>query len=133
MALVQVLLQITSLSLLDGCCLLDSAAFKVNPKECQLLAEVSNSITELCLPLLLAQPGPEGLCCQHTRPGRSLSTAGNRRLVQLWSLKEAVTDPAQVMAAVPALAVGWFSSLQVPVPQVLCDATERLRLWHSLL
>lgn len=43
MALVQVLLQITSLSLLDGCCLLDSAAFKINTKECQLLAEVSQS------------------------------------------------------------------------------------------
>lgn len=98
MALVQVLLQITPLSLLDGCCLLDSAAFKVNPKECQLLAEVS--ITELCLPLLLAQPRSEGLCGQHTRPGGSLSTAGNRRLVQLWSLKEAVIDPAQVMVAV---------------------------------
>lgn len=44
------------------------------------------------LPLLLAQPRSEGLCCQHTRPWRSLSTAGSRRLVQLWSLKEAVLD-----------------------------------------
>lgn len=76
MALVQVLLQITSLLLLDGCCLLDSAAFKINTKECQLLAEVSNSITELCLPLLLAQPRSEGFWCQHRRPGRGLSTTG---------------------------------------------------------
>lgn len=76
MALVQVLLQVTSLSLFDGCCLLDSAAFKINPKERQLLAEVSSGITELCLPLLFAQPRSEGLRCQHTRPGRSLSTAG---------------------------------------------------------
>lgn len=72
MALVQVLLQITSLSLLDGCCLLDAAAFKINTKECQLLAEVSNSITELCLPLLLGHPRSEGLRCRHMRdPGEA--------------------------------------------------------------
>lgn len=67
MALVQVLLQTTSLSLLDGCCLLDSTAFKINAKECQLLAEVSNGITELCLPLLLGHPRSEGLRCWYTR------------------------------------------------------------------
>lgn len=32
------------------------------------------------LPLLLAQPRSEELCCQHTRPWRSLSTAGNLHL-----------------------------------------------------
>lgn len=103
MALVQVLQQIISLSLLDGCCLLDSAAFKINPKECQLLAEVSSSITELCLPLLLAHPRSEGLRCQHTRPGRRLSTAGESASGTALEPREAVTDPAQVMFAVPFL------------------------------
>lgn len=92
MALVQVLLQITSLLLLDGFCLLGSAAFKINTKECQLLAEVSNGIGELWLPLLLAQPRSEGLCCQHTRPGRGLSTTGES--VPGASL-EPVMDPAR--------------------------------------
>lgn len=92
MALVQVLLQITSLLLLDGFCLLGSAAFKINTKECQLLAEVSNGIRELCLPLPLAQPRAEGLCCQHTRPGRGLSTTGES--VAGASL-EPVMDPAR--------------------------------------
>lgn len=131
MALVQVLLQITSLLLLDGCCLLDSAAFKINPKECQLRAEVSNSITELCLPLLLAQPSSEGFWCQHRTPGRGLSTTGESAAA---ASLDPVMDPAQVMFVVPLLPWLWgiFQACRFQCTQVLCDVTE-LRLWHSLL
>lgn len=110
MALVQVLLQITSLLLLDGFCLLGSAAFKINTKGCQLLAEVSNGIREPWLPLLLAQPRSEGLCCQHTRPGRGLSTTGElvpgaslEPVGSLWWIL-----PGDVCCSVTALAGGGF-------------------------
>lgn len=126
MALVQVLLQITSLSLLDGCCLLDSAAFEINTKECQLLVEVSSSIRELCLPLLLAQPRSEGLRCLHTGPGRSLSTTGESATA---ASLEPVTDPAQV-TFVFHYCPGWGFQYH---RYWLCDATGRLSLWHSLL
>lgn len=115
MALVQVLLQITSLSLLDGCCLLDSAAFKINIKECQLLAEVSNGIRELCLPLLLAQPRSEGLWCQHTRPGRSLSPVGesvSAASLEPWEACDR-SCPGDVCCPITALAGGCFQACRL--------------------
>jgi len=67
-----------------GNCLLDSAAFTANNKECQLLAdEVSRSVVQLCQLWLLGQAVsavrqvlrrlPLGPCT--AKPGRSLSAA----------------------------------------------------------